>query len=623
MPTTFTFEIDWTNTGVWVDESANVFAARIQIGMEPGAALESVVAHVGTCTLTLDNATQRYSPDNASGPLYGNLLPRRPVRVRASDGVSTWMLFRGYVQQIAPQAGPQGRRQAIITCVDALALLRSARISMDLQQNKRADQLIAGIVNLALGAPAASGTLTFSANPASGDSVTIAGTTYTFRTTLTPAAYEVKIGATREDTAANLKAAINSESGYGTLYASGTLRLPGIVASLSANVLTVTATLPGAAGNSYTLAKNSSAITLSGSTFSGGADYPTGLTSYAAGNESLAIAADRWIAARTLALDAVEEATRTEQGRFFVQRDGTLTFYERRRFFKPLVSALALNTDPFELDAAQGIGNVWNVVKVTSYPRATVGALDVLARASTVMRIPPRTPTGPGMRTVSLHFRDSAGNVIGGTGLALPLVGGTDYTVNDRPDGTGFDYTSSPAFAFGTLDVRGSEIVIPMLNYATGPLYVTKLQVRGQAITTYDPVTQTQEDAASQAAYLKRVLTVDLPLSADEVYGEALACYLLDRYKAPFTEVRHVIICNEPVIGSVNVFSINLFDVLSLTDAQTGLSGLRCYVTGIDLDITARHFTLTLHTTRADDRIYWNLETTGYGELGTNTRLAV
>jgi hypothetical protein len=32
---------------------------------------------------------------------------------------------------------------------------------------------------------------------------------------------------------------------------------------------------------------------------------------------------------------------------------------------------------------------------------------------------------------------------------------------------------------------------------------------------------------------------------------------------------------------------------------------------------------LTLHTTRADDRIYWNLETTGYGELGTNTRLAV
>jgi hypothetical protein len=35
-------------------------------------------------------------------------------------------------------------------------------------------------------------------------------------------------------------------------------------------------------------------------------------------------------------------------------------------------------------------------------------------------------------------------------------------------------------------------------------------------------------------------VTFDLPLSADEVFGEALAFYLLDRFKTPFTDVWQV-----------------------------------------------------------------------------------
>ncbi len=91
--------------------------------------------------------------------------------------------------------------------------------------------------------------------------------------------------------------------------------------------------------------------------------------------------------------------------------------------------------------------------------------------------------------------------------------------------------------------MRSSEVRITFYNYAIGPLYVTGLQVHGQAITVYDPVTLTREDAASQSTYLKRMLTLDLSLSADEVFGEALACYLLDRFKTPFTDVRQVILC--------------------------------------------------------------------------------
>src|SRR5512140_1412291 len=82
MSTSFLFEVDWANSGTWVDESARILSARIRSGFKEGTALTELVAPVGACTLVLDNSTQRYSPDYGSGPLYGNLLPRRPIRVR-------------------------------------------------------------------------------------------------------------------------------------------------------------------------------------------------------------------------------------------------------------------------------------------------------------------------------------------------------------------------------------------------------------------------------------------------------------------------------------------------------------------------------------------------------------
>jgi hypothetical protein len=68
---------------------------------------------------------------------------------------------------------------------------------------------------------------------------------------------------------------------------------------------------------------------------------------------------------------------------------------------------------------------------------------------------------------------------------------------------------------------------------------------------------------------------------------------------------------------------VDLFDVLSVTDSQTGINDLKCYITGMELDLDAERFTLSWQTVRADDQAYWNLGVTGYGELDTATRLAV
>lgn len=107
----------------------------------------------------------------------------------------------------------------------------------------------------------ATGSITFTANPANNDTVTVNGVAITF-VTASPTGNQVLIGATKEDTAAALQT---------FLAASAASQLTVATYSVSGAVVTITFTAPGPNGDAYTLAKSSSAITLSGATLSGGA----------------------------------------------------------------------------------------------------------------------------------------------------------------------------------------------------------------------------------------------------------------------------------------------------------------------------------------------------------------
>ncbi|WP_186028400.1 DUF3383 family protein [Burkholderia gladioli] len=107
---------------------------------------------------------------------------------------------------------------------------------------------------------AASGTVTLTANPAANDTVTINGTAVTF-VAAAPSGSQVLIGGSAAATAANLQA---------FLAASADANLSQCSYSTTGAVTTVTAIALGNAGNAITLAKSSSAITLSGATLAGG-----------------------------------------------------------------------------------------------------------------------------------------------------------------------------------------------------------------------------------------------------------------------------------------------------------------------------------------------------------------
>ena len=133
----------------------------------------------------------------------------------------------------------------------------------------------------------------FSTQPNLNDTITIAGKVYTFQTTLTNVDGHVHIGPLVSDTISNLVNAVNATGSTGnnespfpahgdvgvdyatatTANASVTARVGPVadpVTGITKLSAVFTAKASGTAGNSLTLAKSSSSITLSGSTLTGG-----------------------------------------------------------------------------------------------------------------------------------------------------------------------------------------------------------------------------------------------------------------------------------------------------------------------------------------------------------------
>lgn len=220
--------IDFDRDGSWTEVTAYIETAATIGGM---SVVDNRIADIGTCTLRAINTDRRWSPDNAGSPYYPYLLPNRPVKIEATDGVTTWPVWRGFTASIAPDPDPYGSLYATIECVDILALLQTYGISLPTQENILPGDLVKLVTSGALRAPRATGYLDFAGNAANGNTVTVGAVTYRFVTALAQA-NDVLIGDDAVETAENLIAAIHRDEGSGTLYHASTARHPQVTAAI-------------------------------------------------------------------------------------------------------------------------------------------------------------------------------------------------------------------------------------------------------------------------------------------------------------------------------------------------------------------------------------------------------
>jgi hypothetical protein len=115
---------------VWVDISDDI-RGPLQWGY--GRSSEFDQANPGQASFTLDNRTRKYDPLNTAGPYYGDLLPRRKVRVT----VSGTTVFTGYVTGWNQSSDwVNGDATVEVTAVDPLTVLAQVKFPADIYHNQ-------------------------------------------------------------------------------------------------------------------------------------------------------------------------------------------------------------------------------------------------------------------------------------------------------------------------------------------------------------------------------------------------------------------------------------------------------------------------------------------------------
>jgi hypothetical protein len=117
-------------------------AIHLQYGRDTARAQSPVSP--GEATFSINNSSRDYSPNNASSPITGLVLPGRACFLKATHASTTYTLFQGFLDNYEVQPEEQA---VSFTAVDALARLRGVNITTDLHTSIRAGEAIGVILD--------------------------------------------------------------------------------------------------------------------------------------------------------------------------------------------------------------------------------------------------------------------------------------------------------------------------------------------------------------------------------------------------------------------------------------------------------------------------------------------
>jgi hypothetical protein len=104
----------------------------------------------GKLTAVLDNRSGDYNPFNSSSPIYGNILPGRPVRLLGTSTTqSDQAIWQGFLTRITPQVFLGGDATAKLEAVGPLGQINLDQIEVPMVTSQRTDQVVDDILDAA------------------------------------------------------------------------------------------------------------------------------------------------------------------------------------------------------------------------------------------------------------------------------------------------------------------------------------------------------------------------------------------------------------------------------------------------------------------------------------------
>lgn len=226
------------------------------------------------------------------------------------------------------------------------------------------------------------------------------------------------------------------------------------------------------------------------------------------------------------------------------------------------------------------------------------------------------TPPGAGDWTVGALNALEAGvafNWNGATPTLLRLKVELVYAGHVEPTDRTDDFTI-------VVTAGGNSAEFVITNNGTDGAYLTKLQIRGRKITTYEPVVVVSEDSASISDFGERPESFDMPYQGDSTLAKAAADYILSLYKRPVSYVETVsVLANRNTSLMSAAITVDVSSLISIAEPVTGISR-KYFVNGVDLNIGSRGLIVaTWILAPADETSFWVLGESGRSELGDTT----
>lgn len=300
------------------------------------------------------------------------------------------------------------------------------------------------------------------------------------------------------------------------------------------------------------------------------------------------------------------------------------------------------NLDQYNMRPSRSLETVINKSMVTWTPRTTTTGNITLGQIQGAVQIPPKSTVSSnvklgypnvadgrvGTQELTITFRDDSGRFISGDDILDP-VATTDYRIYERSDAGGYEYTTqSNYFWISNIQKNATQFTCVLNNNAIGALYATTFQVRGKAVYSYDEQEEKSVNQTSIDLYRERSLERRMPFTNDQQFAKSLAGYVTERYGYPFVEAQSIDVSNRDTLNGQYLLGLGLMDTIIITDARSGLSGVRHMIVGISMTLTPTstndylesiRFTLE----RLDQNQYFILSDSTYGELSSDSRLYI
>ena len=269
----------------------------------------------------------------------------------------------------------------------------------------------------------------------------------------------------------------------------------------------------------------------------------------AAGAQTFSFIGDTWGDGSTYS--AIKGVLDAERGKFFIDRDGKAVMWGRATI-QLMRTTVGTVTDSalHGMDYVYG-EHVYNQVQVRCSPRGiSAGSAEVLYTLDKQLRI-----GGTATRTIRARFGEQASGVrVGARYVTMP---------------SGADFVADTGLSITTFTANANNAEIVLTNTSNAAAAVTRLVVRGQKITNYNPHTALVRSMQSINDYGRREIEIDARALDSAEDADYIAQWVMAKHKNPRGEALRITLMNKSDAAQLNMSDWTMGDRVRVQETQT------------------------------------------------------